>query len=68
MEHSRYLRAKWETIPGNLNSSHPTEKCIFQQLLPLDPKGYELRLHRESDTVGPVCKHSTLLDSKCHLT
>ena len=28
-------------IPGNLNSGHPTEKCIFQQLLPLSPNGQE---------------------------
>ncbi len=28
-------------IPGNRNSSHPTEKFIFQQLLPLRPDGHE---------------------------
>ena len=34
-------------IPGNLNSSHPTKKCIFQQLLPLEADGREGQLHRE---------------------
>ncbi len=28
-------------IPGNMNSGHPTEKFIFQQLLPLEAEGRE---------------------------
>jgi len=28
-------------IPGNLNSSQPTEKLIFQQLFTLSPNGHE---------------------------
>ncbi len=31
----------WEIIPGNLNFSHPTEKFIFQQLLPLEAEERE---------------------------
>ena len=34
-------------IPGNLNSVHPTEKFIFQQLLPLEAEEREGQLHRE---------------------
>ncbi len=39
-------------IPGNRTSDHPTEKFIFQQLLPLEVQGYELRLHREICLMG----------------
>ena len=40
----------WEIIPGNRNYGHPTEKLIFQQLLPLEVQGYEGQLHREIRT------------------
>jgi len=42
----------WEIIPGNLNSGHPTEKFIFQQLLPLEAEGREGKLHRGRSSIG----------------
>ena len=34
-------------FPGYRNSNHPTEKLIFQQLLPLEAEEREGQLHRE---------------------
>ena len=39
------------TFPGNLNSSHPTEKFIFHQKLTLEAEELEGQLHRVDFTL-----------------
>ena len=45
-------RGQVNIIPGNLNSGQPTEKFIFQQLLPLEAEEREGQLHREINFWG----------------
>ncbi len=40
-------RGQVNIFPGNIDSGQPGEKFIFQQLLPLEVKEREERLHRE---------------------
>ncbi len=52
-----YKDSPASVIPGNLNSSHPTEKCIFHLKLPLEADGREGQQYRVIE-IKPLSIHS----------
>ncbi len=58
--------ARGSIIPGNLNSGHPTEKCIFHLKLSLGAEEREGQLHRVIETESILKKGSHFSYARTH--